>query len=535
MQLLLSRYTIFRLVVLLAVTFAILGMDAGPNYYWALVLLGPLLVLGIYDVVQPSHAILRNYPIIGHIRFMLEAVRPELRQYLIEDERDPVPFSREQRNLAYRRAKNVLDKQPFGTVKDVGAPGYGWISHSLRPAVVEDSDFRVVIGGPDCKRPYPASVFNISGTSFGAVSGNAIMALNRGARLGGFAQNTGEGSISRYHRRHGGDIIWQVATGYFGCRTPDGRFDPVSFAKQANDPQVKMIEIKLSQGAKPGHGGVLPKAKISAEIAQTRGVSRDEDCVSPAAHSEFSTPLEFVAFVERLRALSGGKPIGMKLCIGHRYEFLALVKAMLATGTTPDFIVVDGAEGGTGAAPLELVNHVGVPLAEGLSFVHNALVGAGLRERIKLGASGKIITAFDICRAVALGADYTLSARGFMFAIGCIQARSCHTNRCPTGVATQDRNRQRALVVRDKGVRVANFHRNTLNALAEVLGSAGLTHPGAMKPWHLSIRHPDGRVLKGDHAYPQVAPGALLNGAMPPELAPEWSRAQAESFEPLAA
>ena len=534
MHLLLSRYTIFRVVLFLAVAFAVLGAVAGHFYYWPLVVLAPLVLVGLYDIVQPAHAILRNYPIIGHIRFLLEAVRPELRQYLIEDERDPVPFSREQRALVYRRAKNVLDKQPFGTVKDVGAPGYGWISHSIRPHEIEDSDFRVTIGGPDCAQPYSASVFNISGTSFGAVSPNAIMALNRGAKLGGFAHNTGEGSISPYHRKHGGDIIWQVATGYFGCRTRDGRFDPASFAKQAANPQIKMIEIKLSQGAKPGHGGVLPKAKISAEIARTRGVSRNEDCVSPASHSEFSTPLEFCGFVKRLRELAQGKPIGMKMCVGHRYEFLALVKAMLATGTTPDFIVIDGSEGGTGAAPLELVNHVGVPLAEGLSFVHNALVGAGLRDRIKLGASGKIITAYDICRAVALGADYALSARGFMFAIGCIQSRSCHTNHCPTGVATQDTNRQRALVVRDKSLRVVNFHRNTLKALAEVLGAAGLSHPHEMKAWHLHIRHADGRVLKGDAVYPHVEAGSLLSGHVGQELAQEWARAQAESFDPLA-
>jgi glutamate synthase domain-containing protein 2 len=398
---------------------------------------------------------------------------------------------------------------------------------------IDDSNFRVTIGGPDCTKPYSASVFNISGTSFGAVSANAIMALNRGAKLGGFAHNTGEGSISSYHRKHGGDVIWQVATGYFGCRTKDGRFDPVSFAKQAASPQIKMIEIKLSQGAKPGHGGVLPRAKITAEIARTRGVSRDRDCVSPANHSEFSTPLEFVAFVKRLRDLSGGKPIGMKLCIGHRFEFLALLKAMLATDITPDFIVIDGKEGGTGAAPVEFVNHVGMPLADGLSFVHNALVATRLRDRIKLGASGKIITAYDICRTIALGADYVMSARGFMFAIGCIQSRSCHTNRCPTGVATQDPNRQRALVVSDKSKRVANFHKNTLKALGEVLGAAGLSHPHELKPWHLRIRHADGHVLRGDMIYTPLEHGAFLGDEIDGELGLEWARAQAESFEPV--
>lgn len=532
MALLLSRYMIWRIVILSAAIFAALGAYRNPAFYWPLVALGPLALVGLYDVLQPSHAVLRNYPIIGHIRFMLEAIRPELRQYLIEDERDPVPFSREQRALVYQRAKNVLDKQPFGTVRDVNAAGFGFISHSIRPLELKDSDFRVTIGGPDCSRPYQASLLNISGTSFGAVSANAIMALNRGAKLGNFAHNTGEGSISRYHRKYGGDIIWQVATGYFGCRTKDGRFDPASFAKQAQDPQVKMIEIKLSQGAKPGHGGVLPKAKISQEIARTRGVGRDRDCVSPANHSEFATPLEFTAFVKRLRELADGKPIGMKLCVGHRYEFLALVKAMLATGITPDFIVIDGKEGGTGAAPVEFVTHVGMPLADGLSFVHNALLGANLRDRVKLGASGKIISAYDISRAMALGADYVMSARGFMFAVGCIQSRSCHTNRCPTGVATQDPGRQRALVVRDKARRAANFHRNTLKALAEVLGAAGLAHPRQIKPWHLHVRRADGKVLRGDAAFPQLEPGALLRGAVEGELAQEWERAQAESFAP---
>ncbi|HWU24999.1 MAG TPA: FMN-binding glutamate synthase family protein [Rhizomicrobium sp.] len=528
----LSRYTIFRAVLVLTAVFAVLGLIVNSAFYWPLAALVPLALLGLYDSIQWSHAVLRNYPVIGHFRFLFEAIRPEIRQYLIEDDRDPVPFSREQRALVYRRAKGALDKQPFGTIRDVRASGYGWISHSLRPVEIADSDFRVVIGGPDCTQPYSASVLNISGTSFGAVSANAIMALNRGAKLGGFAHNTGEGSISRYHRRHSGDIIWQVATGYFGCRTKDGHFDPASFAKQAASPQVKMIEIKLSQGAKPGHGGVLPRAKITAEIARTRAVPRDRDCVSPAAHSEFSTPLEFTAFVKRLRVLAEGKPIGMKLCVGHRFEFLALVKAMLATNITPDFIVVDGKEGGTGAAPVEFVNHVGMPLADGLSFVHNALVGAGLRERIKLGASGKIISAYDICRAHALGADYVLSARGFMFAIGCLQSRSCHTNRCPTGVATQDPDRQRALVVRDKAKRVANFHKNTLKALGEVLGAAGLTHPDDIEPWHLHIRHADGSVVRGDDIYKPLAAGALIRGEADAELAQEWARAQMESFAP---
>jgi glutamate synthase domain-containing protein 2 len=528
----LSRFFIFQLTCALVAVFAIAAWAVNPWWALPLVALVPLALVGVSDLLQPSHAILRNYPIIGHLRFILESIRPELRQYVIEDERDPLPFSREHRALVYRRAKNVLDSQPFGTVKDVGAVGYGWISHSIRPKTIGDHDFRVTIGGPDCRQPYSASIFNISGTSFGAVSANAIMAFNLGAKLGGFAHNTGEGSISKYHRVHGGDIIWQVATGYFGCRTRDGQFDPDLFRKQATDPQVKMIEVKLSQGAKPGHGGVLPKAKISEEIAETRGVGRDRDCVSPATHGAFATPLEFMGFIARLRELSGGKPIGIKMAVGHRYEFLAIVKAMLEMKITPDFIVIDGGEGGTGAAPAELSNHVGMPLTEGLSFVHNALVGAGLRDRIKLGASGKLVTGFDLCRVFAIGADYAMAARSFMFAIGCIQSRGCHTNNCPTGVATQDRLRQRALVVADKAPRVANFHRNTLRALAELLGAAGLAHPNELKPWHLQIRHQSGVVLRADDVYPHVAADAILDGEMSDDLSREWRRARLDSFEP---
>jgi glutamate synthase domain-containing protein 2 len=528
-----SRYTILIAVVAACLASAALGVLVSPAWFWALLALVPLSIVGISDLAQTHHAILRNYPVIGHVRFLLEAIRPELRQYLIEDERDPVPFSREQRALVYRRAKNVDDKQPFGTVRDVNAHTHGWIDHSMLPVEIEDIDFRVVIGGPNCRQPYSASIINISGTSFGAVSGNAIMALNKGAGLGGFAHNTGEGSISAYHRRHGGDIVWQVASGYFGCRTPEGRFDPQGFARQARSDQVKMIEIKLSQGAKPGHGGVLPKAKITEEIAQTRGVPRDRDCVSPVRHSEFSTPLELMGFIARLRELSEGKPIGLKLCVGHRYEFMALAKAMIETEVAPDFVTIDGAEGGTGAAPLELVNNVGLPMIDALSFVHNTLVGAGLRDKVKVAASGKIISGYDVCRAFALGADYVNIARGFMFSVGCIQARACHTNQCPTGVATQSQWRQRALVVDDKAARVANFHHNTLHAVAEVVGAAGLTHPRELKPHHLHMRGPHGMVSRADQLYDWLADGALAKGTAPAgPMSREWARAQAAAFAP---
>jgi glutamate synthase domain-containing protein 2 len=527
-----SRYTTLTFVVTACVVFAVLGATVSPLYLLALVVFVPLAGVGFSDLTQTRHAILRNYPVIGHIRFLLEAIRPELRQYLIEDERDPLPFSREQRTLVYRRAKNIDDKQPFGTVRDVNAATHGWINHSILPVEITDTDFRVLIGGPDCRQPYSASIINISGTSFGAVSGNAIMALNKGAKIGGFAHNTGEGSISPYHRRHGGDIIWQVASGYFGCRTPEGGFDPEAFARQAASDQVKMIEIKLSQGAKPGHGGVLPKAKITEEIAQTRGVPRDRDCISPVRHSEFSTPIELMGFIGLLRELSGGKPIGLKMCIGHRYEFMALAKAMIETGVAPDFITIDGAEGGTGAAPLELINNVGMPMLDALAFAQNTLVGAGVRDKIRLASSGKIVSGYDVCRAFALGADYVNIARGFMFSVGCIQARTCHTNQCPTGVATQSQWRQRALVVDDKAARVANFHHNTLHAVAEVVGAAGLLHPEDLRPHHLHMRGPGGMISRADRLYDWLEKGALVNGTANEATAREWSHAQAASFAP---
>jgi len=528
-----SRYFVFQLVVMLTAAAGALGYFVHPDWYWTLLVLGPLTLIGLTDLVQAQHSILRNYPIIGHFRFWIEAIRPEIRQYIVEDDRDPLPFSREQRALVYRRAKDVNDQQPFGTIRDVNAVGYGWISHSIMPATVKDHDFRITIGGAQCARPYNASVLNISGTSFGAVGANAILALNKGARAGKFAHDTGEGSLSRYHRKGGGDIIWQVASGYFGCRTPQGAFDPELFRKTAQLDQVKMIELKLSQGAKPGHGGVLPKAKITPEIARTRLIDRTRDCVSPARHSAFSTPVEMMHFIAKLRELSGGKPVGIKLCVGHRFEVLALLKAMLETDIVPDFIVVDGGEGGTGAAPVELSNHVGLPLIEGLSFLHNALIGAGLRERLRIGASGKIISAFDFCRVHALGADYVMSARGFMFALGCVQARSCHTNKCPTGITTQDPVRQRALVVADKSKRVHNYHRNTVKALGEMLASAGLTHPSEIKPWHIHVRSTTGEVVRGDVAYPHVTRGALLTGDVDERLLREWKRASADSFQPL--
>ena len=482
----------------------------GHSVLWALPGLA-LTAIGLSDLRQQRHSILRNYPVIGHLRFLLEFVRPEMRQYFIESDNEAAPFSRQQRSLVYQRAKGEADKRPFGTQLDVHAEGYEWINHSLQPSTIASHDFRVAVGagGSSCTQPYAASVFNISAMSFGALSARAIQALNEGARRGGFAHDTGEGSISAHHRVHGGDLVWQVASGYFGCRDAQGRFCEERFAENARDPQVKMIELKLSQGAKPGHGGVLPGPKVTAEIAAARGVPAGVDCISPAAHSAFATPLEMMHFVERLRTLSGGKPVGLKLCIGHPWEWFALCKAMLETGLLPDFVVVDGAEGGTGAAPLEFTDHVGSPVQEGLLLVRNTLVGLGLRERVRIGSAGKVVSAFDIARMMALGADWCNAARGFMFALGCIQAQTCHTGRCPTGVTTQDPLRQRAIVVPDKAERVFRFHQGTLEALRELTQAAGLEHPGQIRASHIVRRTGQGVSLLSE-ALPLAEPGALL-------------------------
>jgi glutamate synthase domain-containing protein 2 len=434
----------------------------------------------------------------------------------------------------YSRAKGQSDKRPFGTQLDVMAEGYEWLTHSMAPSRIESHDFRVQVGGKDCTQPYALSLFNVSAMSFGALSANAIMALNQGAQMGGFAHDTGEGSISRHHRVYGGDLIWEIGSGYFGCRNLQGHFDPDGFARQASDPQVKMIEIKLSQGAKPGHGGVLPAAKMTPEIAEARGVPLGQDCVSPAAHSAFSTPIELLEFVKQLRTLSGGKPTGFKFCVGHPWEWFAIVKAMQETGITPDFIVVDGAEGGTGAAPLEFSDHMGMPMLEGLRLVHNTLVGVNLRSQIRLGASGKIISSFDIVRALALGADWCNSARGFMFALGCIQAQTCHTGNCPTGVTTQDPQRQIALVVPSKAQRVKNFHLHTLEALQELLQAAGFQSPEKLQAKHIMRRLSAHQTLSLEDLYPSLAEGSLLKKpakGMPTVFTQFWPLASAKHFQ----
>ena len=533
------RYTAFAVCVvsLLLSGFSMIVFGVGGSL---LLLFSGLVGLGIYDLRQPKRSILRNYPIIGHLRFLLEFIRPEIRQYFIEGDNDAMPFSRSQRSLVYQRAKGDADKRPFGTQLDVHANGYEWINHSVVPSKVVSHDFRVWVGGTPasphtgCAQPYALSIFNISAMSFGALSANAILALNQGAKLGGFAHDTGEGSISQHHRVHGGDLIWEVASGYFGCRNDDGTFNADKFTANAREPQVKMIEVKLSQGAKPGHGGMLPGAKVTIEIASARGVPVGVDCISPASHSAFSTPLEMMHFIARLRDLSGGKPTGFKLCIGHPWEWFAMVKAMLHTGITPDFIVVDGGEGGTGAAPLEFTDHVGVPLQEGLRLVHNTLIGTGLRERIKLGCAGKVISAFDIARLMALGADWCNSARGFMFALGCLQAQTCHTGHCPTGVTTQDPVRQKALVVADKSQRVYNFHQQTLHALKEMVQAAGLQHPSDITANHIVRRGSDQKVqLLAQAILTQMPSGGLLKddlSALAPIYALYWPAASAERF-----
>lgn len=526
--LVMPRFGLFWLAIVLTIAGLLLQI------WWLFFPSLAFTLLGIRDLKQKRHAILRNYPIGGHIRFLLENFRPEIRQYFLENDKEEVPFSRQQRSIVYQRAKNIDSTTAFGSLNDLNKVGSEWFLHSGNSHHIDDHHFRVHIGNEWCKQPYDLSVFNISAMSFGALSAAAIEALNKGAKEGGFAHDTGEGSISPYHRKHGGDLIWELGTGYFGCRDQDGNFNPESFAKRASLEQVKMIEIKLSQGAKPGKGGVLPASKISREISETRDIPMGIDCISPATHSSFSTPRELVKFWQRLRELSGGKPVGFKLCIGMPWEFMAIVKAMMEENDYPDFIVIDGAEGGTGAAPVEFMDTIGMPLVDAFIFVQNTLVGAGIRDKIKVGVSGKIISGFDIAKMMALGADWCNSARGFMFAVGCIQSRSCHTNKCPTGVATQDPSRQKALDIPDKSQRVKNFHANTLRSLADIVGSAGLSHPSQLKPHHIVRRQPDGWIKLLSEHYQFVKPGSLLTGDCGRKILDDmWKLADPDNFQAM--
>ncbi|WP_132993913.1 FMN-binding glutamate synthase family protein [Gordonia zhaorongruii] len=499
---------------------------------WWLFLTVPLLLialLGTYDLFQRRHSILRNYPVLGHFRYLLELIRPEIQQYFIERDTDGTPFDRDTRSVIYARAKNVKDVDPFGTERDVNAVGYEFVRHSMTAQPAPAGAPRVRIGGPDCTQPYDMAMYNVSAMSFGSLSANAILALNGGAARGGFAHDTGEGALSPYHLNPGGDLIWEIGTAYFGCRTHDGRFDPETFREKAAHSSVKCISIKLSQGAKPGLGGVMPGAKVSAEIAEIRGVPVGRTVVSPPSHNAFQTPAGLCRFIAELRELSDGKPIGFKLCVGSRSEFLGICKAIRETGIAPDFIIVDGSEGGTGAAPIEFEDHVGIPLTQGLMTVHNALVGTGIRDDIYIGASGKITNGIDIVKRVAQGADFTLAARAMMMAVGCIQAQKCHTNTCPTGVATQDPRRARSLDVPDKTERVYNLQRNVVDNAKQLVASMGLSSFDDLQPSMLMRTVQANEARSYAELYEWLSPGQLLEN--PPESWRfDWEHAQADSF-----
>jgi glutamate synthase domain-containing protein 2 len=531
-EILFGRYAVWAAVCGLTVLSA-LGILLSSHMIWPTVVFGFFAVLGCRDYFKSTHPVRANYPLMGRLRYLLESIRPELRQYFWESDTDETPYSRNQRAMVYQRAKNNQAKRSFGTEKAVYEEDFNWLNHSVNPIKITDHDFRTEVGDEGQDLTYSMSLLNISGMSFGALSPPAVEALSQGAQLGGFAQNTGEGSLSRYHAAGGGDLIWQISTGYFGCRTPDGCFDAELFKQNATSTQVKMIEIKLSQGAKPGHGGVLPAPKVTEEIARTRGIPMGQTCESPASHAEFSTPTELLEFSQRLKSLSGGKPVGVKLCIGHPWEFVALVKAMVETGQTLDFITVDGSEGGTGAAPTEFSDHIGSPLRDAIVFVDNALRGAGLRERVKIGASAKIVSAYDITRVCALGADWCNMARPFMFALGCIQAKDCGSGHCPTGITTMDPQRYRAIDIPSRAERVRNFHKHTLEAVAELLGAAGIPHPKDLNRRHIVRRLSASQIKLADQIYPRVSDGALLTGegvVEDPRLRTYWSLVSKDSF-----
>lgn len=523
------RFLILTLLSLLGFL-TVVAASLGSTGWWLLAaLVLALLGLGIHDVIQTKHAILRNYPVLGRMRFLLESIRPEIQQYFIERNTDGRPFDRDTRSLIYARAKGSDSHKAFGTERDVNEAGYEYLLHSTAPVAPPAEQHRVRIGGPDCTQPYEISLMNVSSMSFGALSQNAVLAMNKGAAMGGFVHETGEGGLTKYHLEYGADLFWEIGSGYFGCRDENGNFNAEKFAAKAAHTNVKGITIKLSQGAKPGLGGVLPAAKISPEIAAAREVPMGVDCISPASHSAFSTPRELMNFVKHLRELSGGKPIGFKFCVGSRTDVLAMCRAMLVTGITPDFITVDGAEGGTGAAPLEYEDHMGTPLTEGLMMVHNALVGCGLRHKIRLAAAGKVATGSDVVKRLIQGADFTFSARAMMMATGCIQAQKCHTNECPVGVATQNPRLYRALDVVDKGNRVYNYHKLTVQEAAQIMASMGVSHPSQLSPRMLRRRidHLTTRSYAGLHNW--VEPGELL--VEPPRgWKADWEEADEDHF-----
>ncbi|RZM22135.1 MAG: FMN-binding glutamate synthase family protein [Pedobacter sp.] len=524
----------FVAIAAFLVTAVVMISLAWPPFYWAFLFIGPIVLLGIYDLYQPKHSIVRNYPVIGRLRYFAEDLRPKVYQYFVESDTNGKPFSRLNRSLIYQRAKKENDTIPFGTQLDVYENGYEWLSHSIAAISHHElnEDPRVMIGGPDCKKPYSASIFNISAMSFGSLSENAILALNGGAFMGNFAHNTGEGGISDYHAQPKGDLIWQIGTGYFGCRNPDGSFNADAFEERAHSDQVKMIEIKLSQGAKPGHGGILPAKKVTPEIARIRLVKEGFDVISPPAHAAFTTPIEMLHFVKLLRERSGGKPVGFKLCIGRKSEFFAVCKAMVETGIYVDFITVDGGEGGTGASPQEFSNAVGMPLREGVAFVHDVLTGFDLKKHIKIIASGKIASGFDLVKNIALGADLCNSARGMMFALGCIQALECNSNTCPTGVATQDKSLMKGLVVDDKKVRVYNFHRLTVASAVELLGAAGLHHPHQLTRAYVNRRVAPNVTQSYIETFPYIPEGSLLQTPYPIRFELGMALSSSQTFRP---
>ncbi|MGB8636019.1 MAG: FMN-binding glutamate synthase family protein [Rhodanobacteraceae bacterium] len=519
----------FYILSVLALIGVAVAAPFWPHALYYLILIVPLIGLGFYDIAS-RHNVLTNYPIIGHLRYMLEFISPEIRQYFLESDKSGRPYNRQQRNLVYERGRGEEGVHPFGTEFDPEQAGYNFALHGIDVKKVPKEAARVTIGGPQCRQPYSSSRLNISAMSFGALSSRAVLAMNRGAKLGGFAQDTGEGGLAPYHLEYGADVIWEIASAYFGCRTHEGRFNDEVFREKANRDEIKMIEIKLSQGAKPGHGGLLPAAKVTKEIAEVRGIPEGKDCLSPPTHPEFSTPRELMEFIVRVRELCNGKPVGFKLCVGHRSDFMGICKAMLETGVRPDFITVDGSEGGTGAAPIELTDRIGMMINEALPFVHSVLVGAGLRDDIKLIASGRIVSGFDMAHKVALGADVCNMARPMMFAVGCIQALRCHTNTCPTGVATQDPRRARAIHVENRGERVYHFHKETMNSFLDMVGIMGVDHPDKLTPGHILHRLPDQRAASYEELYQYLVPGELLGDNIPERFAAAWNRASADAF-----
>lgn len=526
----------FYIVMAIAWSLVLFLLSKNMLPVWLLVVLVPITLLGLYDLLQTKHAILRNFPVIGHGRWIMEDIRPFLRQYFFESETDGRPINRMFRSVIYQRAKGQLDSVPYGTKVDTQRVGYEWVTHSIG-AIHHDSTLpepRVRVGGPDCTQPYEASVFNISAMSFGSLSANAIYALNKGAKLGQFYHNTGEGSVSPYHLKHLGDLVWQIGTGYFGCRTIDGQFCAKTFAEVASGDTIKMIEIKLSQGAKPGHGGILPAHKNTQEIARIRSVEQGTRVDSPPSHSAFTTPLEMMQFIQTLRDKSNGKPIGFKLCIGHKSEFIAICKAMLETGIKPDFITVDGGEGGTGAAPLEYSNSVGMPLREALVYVCDILKGFDLKKDIKVIASGKTFTGFHVVRNIAVGADICNSARGMMIALGCVQSLICNTNECPTGIATQKQSLSKGLVVKDKAQRVARYHQETVNATLDIVASAGLRDHSMLNRGHIFRRVSQTEIKRYDEIYPSLTAGCLLTDNYPESFKKEMQESSSDCFMPKA-